>query len=264
MGTYLFFAVLLFLAVALSLLGLWVMRRFVGLETLKSYHEVSGPMLAMVGTLYAVVLGFIVVDALDSFQKARVLIEQEANALADVFHYGDGFAGPTRERIQQHCLDYVTNVIDDEWVQMDKGLASRKASNSVQKLWDVIIHVNPKTESEQTLYQCLLTQMGELGDCRRTRLVTAAHAFDPIIWTVLIAGGTFSIVLTYFFAIDSLRAQAFMTAIVAIILCLNMILVAMFGYPFSGDVKVYPDTFQHDRVIFENAIHNAPSGEERN
>ncbi|HEY9715788.1 MAG TPA: hypothetical protein V6C72_20105, partial [Chroococcales cyanobacterium] len=196
-----FFAFLLVLAVVLSIVGLFGIRKALSVETLRSYHEVSGPMLAIIGTLYAVVLGFIVVDALNSFQKARVLVEQEANALADIFHLANGFPADNRQKAQTLCLDYTNAILNDEWQQMGSGRFSVKAADDMHDLWDEVIQLVPKNSREETLYSTMLNQMGVLSDCRRTRLVTATHVFDPIIWGVLITGGVFTIVFTYFFGL---------------------------------------------------------------
>ena len=74
----------------LSVGGMLVVRRRVPYETLASYHEVAGYLLSIIGTLYAVLLGFVVVDAMTKVQEARITVEQEANAVANVFLAADG------------------------------------------------------------------------------------------------------------------------------------------------------------------------------
>ncbi len=49
--------------------------------------------------------------------------------------------------------------------------------------------------------------------------------------------------LTYFLVLDDLRIQVALTAMVAVLIALNIFLILMFGYPFSGDLRVSPDSF---------------------
>ena len=49
--------------------------------------------------------------------------------------------------------------------------------------------------------------------------------------------------LTYFRVLDDLRIQVALTAMVAVLIALNIFLILMFGYPFSGDLRVGPDSF---------------------
>lgn len=52
------------------------------------------------------------------------------------------------------------------------------------------------------------------------------------------------------FSLERVRTQIMMTVLVTIVLGLNLTLVAMFRYPFSGDVRVQPDAFAYDRRLF--------------
>ena len=47
-------------AVAASVLGLWLVRRTVPPHTLREHHDVAGFILAIVGVIYAVLLDFVV------------------------------------------------------------------------------------------------------------------------------------------------------------------------------------------------------------
>jgi len=64
--------------------------------------------------------------------------------------------------------------------------------------------------------------------------------------------------LTYFRVLDDLRIQVALTAMVAVLIALNIFLILMFGYPFSGDLHVSPDSF---RVVLNLLkFQTAPSG----
>jgi hypothetical protein len=54
---------------------------------------------------------------------------------------------------------------------------------------------------------------------------------------------------TYFFKVEHLKIQMIMTAMVAMIIALCLFLVLMFGYPFSGELTVSPDSFKITRAI---------------
>jgi uncharacterized membrane protein len=64
----------------LSVAGLFLLRRFMSRESLRASHEVSGYLLSIIGTMYAVLLGLVVVDAMAKFQEARNNVQAEANA----------------------------------------------------------------------------------------------------------------------------------------------------------------------------------------
>lgn len=70
-------------------------------------------------------------------------------------------------------------------------------------------------------------------------------------WVVLIIGGIFTIVFTYFFAIKDVKVQILMTILVTMTVALNLLLVVFFGSPFKGEMPVQPEAFKLDQKIFQ-------------
>ena len=70
----------------IAVLGLIAVRRTYNVRNLATIHEVSGQFLSIVGTLYAVLLGLIVVEAMSRFQQASTLVGDESNDLAEVIY----------------------------------------------------------------------------------------------------------------------------------------------------------------------------------
>ncbi len=78
----------------LAVAGRWIVRRLVSLETLERNHEVAGFFLGVLGTMYAVLLAFVVSVLWTQYQDARVLITREANELGDLSRLSKGFSEP--------------------------------------------------------------------------------------------------------------------------------------------------------------------------
>lgn len=241
--------VTIILSTALSLAGLYYVRKKVDLEVLRSYHEVAGYLLSVIGTLYAVLLGFIVVDSLSKFDHARVLVEEEANGVANVFFLADNFPEQERTEIHRHCLTYVNAVLDDEWKTMRDGKASSKAITELRSLWLVVSKFEPKNQNNQSLWEAMIAAMENIGSNRRLRLITAAFGLSPIMASVLILGATITIAFTYFFGLEKFKAQAIMTALVSLTLSLNVCIVLLYGYPFRKGIDVIPSAFLFDRMV---------------
>lgn len=243
-----FFLVVAANAVAIG--GLMISRRVLRKHDLISTHEVGGFLLSVAGTMYAVILGLIVVDSLAKFQQGRQTTEQEANGLANVVLLANHFPSPSREKIHDEALAYADYVVNREWPLLDDGLSAPEAHASALRLVAAVTEFEPKGEREQSSYETALTAVGDFWNSRRYRLVMAAHGPPPLEWFVLIAGGIITVTFTYFFKLDHFRIQVVMTALVATIIALNLYLVLMFGYPFSGDVKVGCESFNIRDLIF--------------
>ncbi len=239
------------IASLLSIAGMLIVRRKVGTEMLSSFNDVGGNAFQVVGTFYAVLLGLIVVDAMSSMTDLRVTVDQEANAVGDTFILARGLPEKERYRIRGLCVQYVDTVLDEEWQAMRQGMVSRDAIVCVSDLWDAVIDFKPTDDAESDIRQMCLSNMAELGDNRRARLIASQHGVAPEIWSVLIIGAMLTIAFSYFLSLPSLVAQILMTVIIATTLSLNVYLVYLFGYPLSGPYSIAPEGFLVDRMIFK-------------
>ncbi len=179
----------------------------------------------------------------------RGIIEQEANAVADVYILARGLPEPEQKKVKELAVKYVDTVIDDEWDAMKKGKISTKAIG-VGGLWNVLIDFKPTADDQKDIRQMSLDRVSELGDNRRARLIASAHGVSTELWTVLLIGGVLTLGFSYFLGMSSVIGQGLMTVIIASTLALNVYLVFLFGYPFSGAYCVQPDGFVVDRVMF--------------
>ncbi len=237
-------------ASVLSGLGVLSVRRVVGLEVLKSFNEVAGNMFQVVGTLYAVLLGLIVVDAMTNMADLRVTLEEEANHVADVFILARAFPQATRLQFETLTTQYVDAVIDHEWEAMRKGTVSKEAIVAVNQLWDTVLDYKAGNDDERDIKSMCISHLSDMGDARRKRLLASVHGVSTELWAVLAVGGLMTVGFSYFLGLSSVRGQILMTAIIATSLALNVYLVYLFGYPLSGAYALKPDPFMTDRHIF--------------
>ncbi len=225
---------------ALSVFGLVLVRRFFKVDELQAHHEVAGYMLSILGTLYAVVLGFVVVSASNDVADAKHNIGSEVNAILDINRMADGFPKDRREKISQALTNYCDAVVNEEWQGMDSFIISPKTVQAGSALWTAIKNTQPVSPKEQALYGTLLENYTKMVDARRMRLVTAHGGIPLPLWVVLVVGAITTIGFTYFFGVEKFGYQVVMTSLVTITLLLNLYLVIVNSHPFSGEFRIRP------------------------
>lgn len=238
------------LTVLISIAGLLIFRRLDGHDELKAQHEVTDPYSQFVGMLFAVLLGFMVADAMQRFSLARQTVEQEASSLANVFRMADGFPEPRRLKVQGLCLEYADEVIK-AWPLLAKKKTSPEAWNTYRVLWKECTTYEPVTARETNAQAAMLPCMASLGDSRRLRVDALHNGMSPILWVILGVGGLATIIFTYFFSCNNLYVQMVMVAIVSLVICLNIFLLACYDDPFSGDIMVQPTAFETQMKLFK-------------
>jgi Protein of unknown function (DUF4239) len=237
----------------LALCGMFIVRRYLSHDELRPHHEVAGYLLGIVGTLYAVLLGLVVVDVQAKYQQARMMAESEANAAADLFHIAGGFPDKERRAIQQDLYNYVVIILEKEW-NSPKGSTHEESTAPLRHLWSVLNNFEPTTNRDQQSYQQAIAEMVQLGDSRRFRITNSSGGVPPVLWIVLVAGGILTVMFTYFFGVASQKAHIIMISMLVLCLSLNVLLVVLYSNPYRGDLRVQPQGFMYDAQAFKELL----------
>lgn len=214
------------------------MRKRISRQALESCHEVGGILLAVVGTLYAILLGLIVVDSQAKVDQARQMAVTEANMLSNIAHLARTFKQPARQNIHDHIYRYALATVQQDWSAVEQGLVKEATIPHYRALWRDVTSYVPVEQNEQQCYSAMIGDLEELSDARRFRMVAARGGLSPVLWTVLITGGVMVVLFTYFFFLESLLSQVLMTAFVIVFLSLNIYLVYIYQNPYRPELGV--------------------------
>ncbi len=240
--------------VIFSVLGLVVVRRIFRSADLIVHHPVTDPLLQVVGMMFAILIGFMCGDAMNRFATARAVVQQEACSVADVFRLAEGFHAEERDKIRALCMNYCDDVINDEWPKLAQRKSSAKVWKTYNELWHQLTRLKVQDESEACVLQSILPCMVNVGDNRRMRIESMHNGLPLALWIVLGVAGLATVLFTFFFSAENGKLQMSMTAIIALVIGLNVFLLASYDDPFTGDVMIGPDAFVIDKRTFEEAL----------
>jgi hypothetical protein len=195
----------------------------------------------------------VVIATWEEFGRARVTVESEANALAEIFWLAHAFPEPEGRELQELARSYAEEVVDEEWPLMQRGQTPlmEQGTQATPRGWVLIDDIRatiqgyePRTEAGQELYAEGLDQVQRLADARRTRLVAAEESLPTVLWVVLIAGGIVAVGFTYLFGLEHTGAHALMVASLAGVIALVLFTIGVLDHPFSGGARVGPEAFE--------------------
>jgi Protein of unknown function (DUF4239) len=241
-------AVLLLLAISVAVSAacggqLYVHRRFRSQDFVQ-HNEVGGFIIAVVGTLYAVVLGFLTVIVWQHFSETRELVAHESAAAADAWHTAVGLPAPVRERVRNDVLDYAQAMIDREWQAMRGGASDTVAD---RKLADALATTGtyvPSNAGESNAQAATLEHLTGLHDDRQRRIEGNGRAVSRLEWMVLFIGATCVIGFCWLFGLKNEHTHLLMTSAVAVLITSMLILLFELQYPFRSDIGIGPDVWQ--------------------
>jgi len=231
-------------AIALSIIGLGAVWRFIPRQILKTHNDLTDPMFEAVSLAYTVLLAFVVVVGWQNFDKAEFHAENESNCLGDLYRSAVAFEKPFRDELRPLLEDYARIVVNEEWKLLAKGEESVRASDTLKKVWELYANYEPKTEKEKAFFSESLRKLDELREMRRLRIIDSRSGIHPLLWLVLIIGAIITIAFTFFFGSDKFIVHAIMASTLAAIIALILLTILSFDFPFTGSVRIEPEMFQ--------------------
>lgn len=233
------------LALAIGVVGFGqfaVHRRFRGGNFI-AHNEVGGIIIAVSGTLYAVVLGFLTVVVWQHFLESRQLVVVEADADIDAWHTAVGLPPAVRSQVRGDMIAYAKIMVAREWPSMRRGAFDAQAPVVIMDAIDATGTLVPANSGQSNAQSATLQELGVLHDARQQRIVTNGSGVSGFEWLVLLIGGTCVICFCWLFGVANARVQFLMTSTVVTIIVSTLILLFELQYPFRSDVGIGPDAW---------------------
>ncbi len=227
---------------ALALAGLRSTRRLVPNDQIP-YNDFVGPVFALIGTVLAVMMSFMVVAVYQQFDASAAVVDREAGAASDLHHIAELLPQPTRGNLKAAVDRYVTVVIDKDFPAMRNGGSSMEAFDDSSRLFETVSRFTPKTPAQTQLQSQSLSLALALIDARRQRLYDNQSGIPPILWVVMFLSAAILLVTTYFFRVSSASAHNLMTLALTGVIAAIFVLIAELDYPFRGDTSVGAASF---------------------
>lgn len=245
--------VLLVIAILVTA-GVMAIRKMTDSHTLAQGRMITQPVLAVMGMMFSVLLGFFIANAMRNYHETNTLVQREGTHVGDVFRLARGLDEIDRKRIRQLCRAYTDVVISDEWKAMKEGKDSERAWEIYQEMWEAIESIPATDNRSSNIQMSLLTSMRDLGENRRGRIARSASHLPPDLWVVIACGASALLLTTFLFSPDNRRYHILIAVSLMIPISLNIYLLAEYMYPFAGPHGVKPIIFE----VLQKRVLSAP------
>jgi hypothetical protein len=236
-----------------SLVFLWLVYRFWPSMQRREHNEIIGWQVSMLGTTYAVIMGFMLYAVWTAFDTAQMNAGDEANSLVNVYRLANGLPPDSRNEIQKLARDYTNAMLSKEWEAMDQGALSLDAHRIITQLWNTVSETKPTSLAEQTVLDHTITELTAMTQARRMRELESRSKLPGILWTVLIVGGVITTLSSCLFGTDNFKLHAIQVFCISFLLSLALVAIGDIDRPFRGSVHVMPLGFERARDTFDQS-----------
>src|SRR5262249_908062 len=198
------------------------------------HNEVGGIIIAVVGSVYAVVLGFLTVIVWQHFRAERQLVILESAAATDAWHTAVGLPSMIQAQVRRDMLNYADDMIAHEWPAMLHGHFDVGADLLLMDAMSAVGSFSPKNMRESNAQAATLQQLGVLQDERQQRIAGNASGVSWFEWLVLFIGAACVVSFCWLFGLRNAYTHLLMTSAVAIIIVSMLVLLFELQYPFRS------------------------------
>jgi hypothetical protein len=234
-----------------SLLLMAGLNRFWPQEKRRAYNELIGWQLGILGTTYAVILGFMLYAVWAQLGEAELNVDGEASAVVDVYRLAEGLPEPQRTQLQQLACEYVETVIAHEWPQMARGEIPEQTTAIEQEMWKIVMSVKPASATEVNAQEHAVSELESLAQRRLTRIRQTRRGLPNVLWCLLLVGGALTIVCSCTLGSENVKLQSLEVFCFSLLVSLSLVAIADIHRPFRGLVHVSDYSFQRARQTMQ-------------
>jgi len=228
-----------------------VIRRTFPALRARRHNSVAGFLVAVIGVIYAVTVGFIIANQWENYTKARERTFQEAFTLASIAE-GSEILGPAKQAEITRLVIRYNQIVIDWWPQSGRDPATMDPAEdrTLAELLNAVGDTAPTTEGQAAFIRRATDDLMDVNAQNDQRLHQAsqAHLEQPL-WIVIAVSSVVTVGFCLLFGMQNQWLHYVMVAGVALAIASNLLLVILLDHPLSGVMPVSPDAYQS--VIYD-------------
>ncbi len=241
-------AFLVLTSVACALLFMAAINYYWPAERRRAHNDLIGWQLSVLGTTYAVIIGFMLYTVWINYGAADLNADAEANALVNIYRLADGLPPQQGTRLQQLARAYGDAVVDKEWKEMENGVSPMETRAISRDMWQTLTSMKATAPAEITAEDHALYELSALAGYRRIRLVQSDSRLPNVLWFVLLVGGVVTVASTCMFGAVNGALHVIQVSAFTLLISLSLAAIADINRPYQGSVHVSDSAFRRAQM----------------
>ena len=192
----------------------------------------------VLATGFAVLIGFVVFLAFESYDTSRSGAEAESRSVVQMFETAQFLPQPASAQLSGELVCYARNVVNQEWPAMQAGTLSDTLNPWAVAMFRTLQTVQPRSAAAQTAYSKWFDQVSDRENARADRTHGAEGVIPAPLWIVLLltAAIIFAFMLLFADSGEPAFVQASMMGGVAIVVASTLVLLWFLDNPYHSGI----------------------------
>ena len=234
--------------VAASAGFLLLLRRIWSNELRRQHNDLIGWHVSVLGSTYAVIIGFMLFAVWTNFEAADTNAEAEADCLVNLVRCSRGLSTGGRAQVLSLSIEYANLMLLKEWPAMSRDEISPASRTTIGQLWATLLATETHNDHEHVSLDHAVGELTKLTEYRRLRQQQVKAYLPGILWLVLILGACVTIMSACLFGTSDFRLHLIQVVMLALMISSVLVAIGDINRPFQGSVHVSPDGFERARA----------------
>jgi hypothetical protein len=216
------------------------------------HNDLIGWQLSVLGTTYAVIIGFMLYTVWTSFGTAELNADAEANSLVNLFRLADGLPSPQNARIKALTRSYADAVVNHEWQEMSASKEPVETAPIAGDMWQALLNLEGASPSQINAADHSLAEISALAGYRRVRMVENATRLPGVLWFVLVVGAAVTVASTCLFGASNGILHTIQVTAFSLLISLVLVAIADINRPYQGTVHISDYAFRRAQADMQD------------
>lgn len=243
--TYLLLALMFLFFMLIGILITWLFRKYFRVSIMNAHNEATGYIFSVVAGFYALILAFVVFQALDGYNSVQRDADIEGSLAKSLYrqikYYPESSASSA---LETDYIRYVNLVTNDEYPKMSRLQKSEETVQAFGVLFEKIEQLKSEDYNLQNKAWIMQEQLNELAKYRNLRTLAGDSEIPIIMWIPLILGWVITMAFAAMLNVENQRYHIFINGMMGAFTGLIFFLIILLDHPFTGIMKVNPTTYQ--------------------
>lgn len=223
----------------------YLFRKYGNLKVLRAHNEVTGFLFLALASFYAFLLSFIVFMVWGQMNDIQTNVSKEGSSAMglyrDIKFYPDTVES---KQLMIVYLDFVYNVVDEEFPNMEQQKPSRKTPASFDRVFYKMEHLNPKNQFQIQLVAEMFNHLNELATYRGLRDTSFDKEIPLPLWWPMILGAIITILCSVILDIEHTRLHIALNVLLGIFIGMIFYIILLLDHPYSGSLSIKPQSYK--------------------
>jgi len=219
--------------------------------------EAWGMFFAVLGVIYAIIVGFLLAELLSRFHRLRTHIRDELNAveeIRDYLIYVDE-NGETKRRIVSSLHQYVRSIVDREWPMMLEGSEIDSDTSPEQyQLMEAVEGLRIHDQSDVIALDAIIRHIGDVTNYRTERLEMSRQHLSPALRFLVVFMSVVVILGFALMRVESAIIHGFIVSAVVTAIFVLWLVVKDLDNPYKGMWNITDEPFRRVDERLEQAL----------